>query len=83
MDLPLVKEEICWPVEKELLETDFLTKYSKHIIEVNPVVGTAIGIFIDKLPHYCKGAAIIAASVTYRLLESQAEADRMERDLNI
>ena len=79
--IPKIKEEICFSIEKEIASDDYLSKMAKHLAEHNPTVGGFLYLFVTRLPPCCSKAAMLAALTTYRLIESQMEADRMNREL--
>jgi hypothetical protein len=74
--LPVVQPDTCFSVEQECLNIDdsqFVRKLYKKIKDKNPVVAMWIKNWAKKTIDP-KGAAICAL-ITYRLLESQEEAD--------
>jgi len=79
--VPKVSEEICWSIEKEIADDDYLSIMAKHLSTHNPTIAGFLHIFTGKLPPCCKKAGLIAALTTYRLIESQMEADKMKTDL--
>jgi hypothetical protein len=82
MNLPLVNEDCCFPMEREIMKDDFLEKSSIHLNEVNPTIAGFVEEFASKLPECCARAALLAAYITYRFLENQAEADKMTEELS-
>lgn len=81
--IPTINEEICFSVEKDMLDEKYLTNMAKHIRVNNPTIAGFISLFTGRLPPCCKKAAMLAAFTTYRLIESQMEADKMKIDLKI
>ena len=78
MYLPTVSEDCCYPMEREILDDDFLERYSSHLNEVNPTISGFTETFASKLPECCARAALLASFITYRFLENQAEANAMK-----
>jgi len=78
MNLPTVSEDCCFPMEREILDDEFLEKYFAHLNEVNPTIAGFVEKFASNLPECCASAALLASFITYRFLENQAEADGMK-----
>jgi hypothetical protein len=81
--IPTINEEICFSVEKDMLDEKYLTNMAKHIAKYNPTIAGFIHSFSGRLSPCCKKAAMLAAFTTYRLIESQMEANKMKTDLKI
>jgi hypothetical protein len=81
--IPKVNEEICYSVEQEIIRDDYLSSVAKHMAKDNPTIAGFIHCFVGKLPPCCKKAAMLSALTTYRLIESQIEADSMKTDIKI
>lgn len=78
-----VSEEICYSIEKELESNEYLSNMAKHIRNNNPTIAGFIVSLSDKLPTCCRNAAMLSAFTTYRLIESQMEADSMNRNIKL
>jgi hypothetical protein len=65
-------------MEREILDDEFLERYSEHLNKVNPTIAGFVEEFASSLPECCAKAALLAAFITYRFLENQAEADGMK-----
>ena len=78
MNLPTVSEDCCFPMEREILDVEFLERYSAHLNKVNPTIAGFVEEFASSLPECCAKAALLAAFIIYRFLENQAEADGMK-----
>ena len=81
--IPKINEEICYSVEKDMLDDKYLTNMAKHIRDHNPTIAGFIHSFIGRLPPCCSRAAMLAAFTTYRLIESQMEVDKMKIDIKL
>lgn len=81
--IPKINGDICFSVEKDMLDEKYLTNMAKHIAKNNPTVAGFIHSFYGKLPPCCKKAAMLAAFTTYRMIESQMEADKMKTELKV
>ncbi len=81
--IPKIDGDVCYPIEKEMIDDNYLPTMAKHIREHNPILAGFIHSFVGKLPPCCKQAAMLSAFTTYRLIESQMEADRMNTDLKL
>lgn len=82
MNLPKVHSDCCWPLEREVSGDRFLSDTARHMAETNPIVAATIDGLLDKMPECCKNAAMLAAFLTYRLLEIQADSDKLREDLH-
>lgn len=81
--IPKVNEDICWSIEREMIDDKYLSNVAKHIAANNPTIAGFIHLFIGKLPPCCSKAAMLASFTVYRLIESQIQADKMKNDLKI
>jgi len=81
--IPQINEEVCYSIEKQMDAGDFLTNMAQHIRENNPVVSGFLHSFIGRLSPCCSKAAMLSAFITYRLIESQMEANKMKDDLKL
>jgi hypothetical protein len=81
--IPKINEEICHSVEQEILDDKYLSNIAKHLAVNNPTIAGFLHIFVGKLPPCCKKAAMLAAFTTYRLIESQMEADKMKSEIKL
>lgn len=81
--IPQINEEVCYSIEKQMEAGNFLKSMAQHIRENNPVVGGFLHSFIGRLPSCCSRAAMLAAFMTYRLIESQMEANKMKNELKL
>ena len=82
--LPVVKPEIGGSLEREIFDkfdVDYVKDQLKRLDEENPAVARWIRKF-SKTTEDRLGAAFCAL-ITYRLLESQAEANRMNQEFNL
>ena len=82
MMMPIVKPETCYSLEGDCLnKSDYATakKLYKRIRKENPVIALWIREWAKKTDD--KTGAMICALVTYRLLESQIEADELNKNL--
>jgi hypothetical protein len=79
--LPVVKPEIGGSLERELLDkfdVDYIKEQLNRLDTDNPTVARFIRKF-SKTTEDRKGAALCGV-VVYRMLESQAEANRMSEE---
>lgn len=81
--IPKVSEDICWPIEQEMIDDKYLSNTAKHIAEHNPTIAGFIHKFMDKLPPCCRRATMLASFTIYRFIESQIQADKMKNELKI
>ncbi len=85
MLLPKVEKDIFASVGQSMEEdndsdAEFIMKYSKHLEKVNPVILTFISDWSEKSKGKSFLRLVIGMLTVYRLLESQAEAEQMNRD---
>ena len=77
--LPVVKPEISGPLEHEIAscqyDEEYLEKQLSRIDEENPMIGHWIRSFAETTEDVI--GASFCALVVYRMLESQAEANKM------
>lgn len=80
--LPVVKQEIGGSLERELINKDDL-KYIKAQLKRLDVENPTIAYFIRNFAKTTKDKIGVAycGLIVYRLLESQAEANRMNAEL--
>jgi hypothetical protein len=81
--IPRINEEVYYSIEKQMESGQYLTNMAKHIRENNPTIAGFLHSFVGRLPPCCSRAAMLAAFTTYRLIESQVEANKMENELKI
>lgn len=81
--IPKVKEEVCYSIEQAMIDDGYLRNTAKHLAEHNPTVAGFIHSFTGRLPLCCKKAAMLAAFTTYRMIESQMEANKMNIDIKL
>jgi hypothetical protein len=81
--IPKVHEEICHSVEQEIIRDDYLRSIAKRMAKDNPTIAGFVYSFTQKLPTCCRKAAMLSALTTYRLIESQIEADNMKVEIKI
>lgn len=82
--LPLVKPEICGSLDHEItgiIDEEYISKELHKIKKNNPTVYEWISRFMKQTDDPTGTA--MCAIITYRLLESQAESDRMVAELNL
>lgn len=77
--LPVVKPEISGPLEHEISSSQYDEEYLEsqlaRIDEENPMIGQWIRTFAETTDD--ETGAAFCALVVYRMLESQAEANKM------
>lgn len=80
--LPVVKAEVGFSVTEEInvgeTDADYILPAIRRLQIVNPCVANFLAAFAAGTDD--KEAVLICGLVVYRLLESQAEADRMAED---
>ncbi len=84
MSLPLVKREICASLDHEItgeIDEEYVAKELVRIRKNNPTVFEWISRYMKKTED--ETGAAMCAIITYRLLESQAESDKMVAELNL
>lgn len=81
--IPKINEDVCFSIEKEMVEEKWLQDMAKHIRENNPTVAGWLHTFSGKLTPCCSRAAMLAAFLTYRMIESQMEANKMKDELKL
>jgi hypothetical protein len=84
MNLPLVKREICASLDHEItgeIDEEYVVKELSRIRKINPTVFEWISRYMKKTDDETGSA--MCAIITYKLLESQAESDRMVAELNL
>jgi len=76
--LPQVTAETAAAVRAELLKSGgYVVKIAERLERENPYLINFIGHFIQRFDQKEAEAAVYLSLLVYRLLESQAEADRM------
>lgn len=86
--LPVVKEEIGHAVQAEMLHSNGKTYEIKMLQRLarddNPCIANFISAFAMGMETpEARDAAMYSGLLVYRMLESQAEADRMNGDKNL
>jgi hypothetical protein len=83
MNLPKVNPATCFSVEQAALSGDdsFVFDYLREIKSKNPIVGMWIERFSKKTNDAV--GSLACAAITYKLLESQSEADKMNKEFDI
>ena len=80
---PVVKEGTRFSVQGALEEDPkFEVKLYKRYTKENPELMKWVDGFISVLPEECQRAALYAAIIPLRIIESQGEADALNRELN-
>ena len=82
--LPTVSEEVCFAVQAEIQqskENDYVVDMLSRLQEDNPFIANFISTFSLKTSD--PTSSTYAGLLVYRLLESQAQADKMEADTKI
>lgn len=83
--LPLVSNETHQSVGHSLVESygsdkKFMLVFTKHLKKVNPTVLQFIADWSEKIEGEEFSRLAIGMMLVYRLLESQAEAEQMDKD---
>jgi len=81
--IPPINEEVCYSIEQEMVRGEYLTNMAQHIRDNNPTIAGFLHSFVGRLPDCCGQAAMLAAFTTYRLIESQMEANKMNNELKL
>ena len=82
--IPKINEEICYSIEQEMVKgNNWLRDMARHICDNNPTIAGFLHTFVGRLPPCCSKAAMLAAFMTYRLIESQMEANKMNDELKL
>ncbi|MCX6819109.1 MAG: hypothetical protein NT129_03880 [Candidatus Aenigmarchaeota archaeon] len=79
--LPVVSSDTCYSIIQEVSEKssgDYTIQVLKRLAEDNPVVATFLAEFALKSRD--PAAISYTTTILYRMLESQAAADKLERD---
>lgn len=78
MELPTVSKETCLSVAQEIASDRlFLTNFYERLKKTNPLIVLQIGELM-RITGDEKNVLIVAAAV-YRMLESQAESDNLNK----
>ena len=84
MYLPIVSDDTCSNVDHRLATDEFFLHHNtQKLLKEQPIIAKFIGEFVLNLPECCSHAAMLAAYITYNLLESQAEADKMNEEIKL
>ena len=82
MPLPIVKEEIGFAIQEEFRNSmggDYICETLKRMEKENPCIANFISAYSLQFKESIL-PTMSCAVLVYRLLESQAEADAMEKD---
>ena len=81
--LPVVDTGICGSVSQDMLGPDWLLDQCDNLESTNPAIAAFVTEFVSTLDDDTKEEVLYAVLATYRMLESQAEAERMEETIKL
>lgn len=80
--LPKVNEDVCISLTEEYKDVEkFIATLTKRMVEENPVIVSYLSAYIGQMPLCCSNATLVGAMVVYRMLEIQAEVNKMEKEI--